>query len=100
MAPGRKGRGTVEDSDVVQAQKTALENVHAVGVFAIYPPGEIEQEFVENLFKEPAVSNAAYAPLDFVNAPGSPCVDRRIDVAESPLVGRQLPVGMHVPFAK
>src|SRR5580704_1759589 len=100
MAPGRKRRGTVENSDVVETEKTALENVHAVGVFAIHPPGEIKQEFVENFFEEATVRNAAHAPFDFVNAPGSPCMDRRINVTKSPLVSRQLPVGMHVPFAK
>src|SRR5579863_7752956 len=100
MAPRRKRRGTVENPDVVQAEKTALKNVHAVGVFAIHPPCEIEQEFVEDFFEEAAVSNAAYAPFDFVNAPGGPCMDGWIDVTESPLVSRQLPVGMHVPFAK
>ncbi len=35
-----------------------------------------------------------------VNAPAGPGVHRRIDVAEGELVGRDLPVGMHVPFAQ
>ena len=38
--------------------------------------------------------------LDLVDAPGGPGVHGRIDVAEGPLVGRQLAVGMHVPLAQ
>ena len=32
-------------------------------------------------------------------APRRPSVDRRVDVAESPLISRNLTVGVHVPFA-
>ena len=40
------------------------------------------------------------APLDLVDAPGGPRVHRRVHVAERPLVGRELAVGVHVPLAQ
>ena len=38
--------------------------------------------------------------LDLVDAPCGPGMHRRVDVAEGPFIGRQLPVGMHVPLAQ
>ena len=70
------------------------------GVLAVHPPGEVEQQLVEDALEEGAVGHAAALLVDLVNAPGGPGVHRRIDVAERPLVGRQLAVGMHVPFAQ
>ena len=40
------------------------------------------------------------AAVDLVHAPRGPRVHRRVDVAERPLVGRDLPVGVHVPLAQ
>src|ERR1700722_122433 len=42
MAAGGKRRGAIENADIVQAQKTALKNIGAVGIFSIDPPGEIQ----------------------------------------------------------
>src|SRR5215469_7298099 len=100
MSAGGKGCRTVENTDVVEAQEAPLENVGAVRIFAIDPPGEIEQLLVKDSFEKGAVGSAADAPLDFVNAPGGPGMHGRIYVAESPFVGGQLPVGMHIPFAE
>src|SRR6266404_1398599 len=93
-------RGAVKDSNVVEAQESALKNVCAIRVLAVHPPGKIQEQLVKNFFEESAVGDAAHAPLDFVDAPGSPGMNGRIHIAESPLVGRQLTVGMHVPFAQ
>ena len=38
--------------------------------------------------------------VDLVDAAGGPGVDRRVDVGEVPLVGRELAVGVHVPLAE
>src|SRR5262249_12299857 len=43
---------------------------------------------------------AAKALFDLVHAPGRPGVDRWVDVAEGPLVGRQLAVRVHIPLAQ
>src|SRR5207249_5617873 len=52
VAAGRQGSAAVEDSNVVEAQESALEDVHSVGVLAIDPPGEIEQQLVEDTFQK------------------------------------------------
>ena len=43
---------------------------------------------------------AALLAVDLEDAPGRPGVHRRVDVAERPLVGRQLAVRVHVPLAR
>src|SRR5271165_2564872 len=42
ISPGRQRRATVEDADVVQAQKAALTEVLTEPVLAVRPPGEIQ----------------------------------------------------------
>src|SRR5438876_4564025 len=100
MATGWERRGAVEDSDVVETKKAALENVGALRIFAIDPPGEVEKQLVKNLFEEGAIADTAHATFNFVNAPGRPGVNGGIYVAESPFVSGKLAVRMHVPFAK
>ena len=51
-------------------------------------------------FEKTTVGHTAHAPLDFVNTPCGPGMNRRVDIAESPFVGGQLAVGVHVPFAQ
>ncbi len=41
-------RGAVEGGDIVETQETALKDVAVFNVFAIDPPGEIQQQFVED----------------------------------------------------
>src|SRR5580692_5990139 len=96
---GERSRA-IKNSDIVETEKTTLKNVHPVGVFAIYPPREIEKQLVEDFFEKAAVGHASHAPLDLVNAPGSPRMNGRIHIAKSPFVSRQLPVRMHVPLAE
>src|SRR6187401_3224071 len=47
---------------------------------------------VKYRFKKGAVASAVALAVDLVNAPRGPGVDRRVDVAERPFIGRQLPV--------
>src|SRR5207253_2252806 len=84
---------------VVEAQEATLEDVVALAVLAIDPPGEVQEQLVEDALEERVVGAAAHTPIDLEHAPGSPGMDRRIDVAEVPLVCRQLSVGVHVPLA-
>ncbi len=58
VAAGGEGRAAVEHADVVQAQEAALEDVHALGVLAVDPPGEVEQQLVEDALQEGAVAFA------------------------------------------
>ena len=96
----RQRRAAIEHADVVEAEEAALEDVLALGVLAVDPPGEVQQELVEGALEEIAVGLARDALVDLVHAPRGPGMHRRIDVAERPLVGRDLPVRVHVPLAE
>ena len=85
MAAGGQRRAAIEDADVIEAEKAALEHVYAFGVFSVYPPGEIEQEFLENALEKSTVAFAASLLFNFVDAPRSPGVNRRIHITEAPI---------------
>ena len=42
----------VEHADIIEAQEPAFENVHSVGILAVHPPGEIQQQFVKHALQE------------------------------------------------
>ena len=42
----------IKDADIIQAQKATLEDILSLKVLAVHPPGEIEQQFLEDLFQE------------------------------------------------
>src|SRR6266851_3572360 len=88
--PVGRGSAAVEDADVVQAQKSALENVAAFAVLAVDPPGEVEHQLVEDPLKKCAITHAAALLFDLVNAQRRPGMHRRIDIAERPLVRGKL----------
>ena len=87
MSTTRQCVGAIEHSDVIEAEESAAEDVSTIEVFAVHPPREIEQEFLEGFFKEEDVAFALFIG-DFIDAPNRPCVDGWIDVGEIPLVGR------------
>src|SRR5258707_15389970 len=97
MASSGQRLRTVEYPDVVETQKPALEYVHAIRVLAIYPPREIQQEFMKYAFEEAPVGAPADTFLDLVDAPRRPGMYRRGDVAGPPLLGGQLPVRGPIP---
>ena len=100
VSAGWQGSGSVKHSDIVKTQKAALENIGAVRIFPIHPPCEIQEQLVKDFFEEPAIGDASNAPFDFINAPRSPGMYRRIDIAKCPLICGKLSVRMHVPFAQ
>src|SRR6202041_2132371 len=69
VAAGGKRVTAVEDSDVVEAEKAALENVHTFSVFAVDPPGEIQKKFMEDADQKCAVTAAVALFVDLVHAP-------------------------------
>ena len=97
MPSDRQRRGPVEDADIVHAEEAAFEDVEAARVLAVHPPGEIEQQLGEDALEKLAVALAVALLLRLVEAQRRPGLHGRIDVAEVPFVGRQLPVGVHVP---
>ena len=100
VAPGRERRAAVEDANVVEPQEAALEYVHAFRVLAVYPPGEVEHELLENALKERAIAAAVLFLINLVDTPRGPRVDGRIHVTERPFIGRKLSVRMHVPLTE
>ena len=46
----------VERADVVEAEEAALEDVVALGVLAVDPPGEVQQQLVEDALEEVVVA--------------------------------------------
>ena len=92
----RQRRRAVEDPDVVEPEEAALEEVAAVDVLAVDPPGEVRQQPLEDAREELAVALAADRGLALVDEQRGPRRHGRVDVAEVPLVGRDLAVGVHV----
>src|SRR5206468_11252041 len=81
VASRGKRRAAVEDADIIQTEKAALKNVSSLGVFAIHPPGEVQQKFLKHSLEKSAVALAAALLLDLVDAPCRPRVDWRVGVA-------------------
>src|ERR1043165_2918995 len=100
MAAGRKRCTAIENTDVIETEKAALKDVHPVRVFTIHPPGEVQEQLLEDSLKEDRVAHSASLLLNLVNAPRGPCVNRRIHIAKRPLVCWQLSVRVHVPLAQ
>ena len=59
----------VDDGDVVEAEEAALEDVVALAVDLVHPPGEVDQQLVEALLQELAVGLAGALLLHVVDAP-------------------------------
>ena len=90
----------VDDRDVVEAEKAAFEDVITVGILAVDPPGVIQQQLVKDPLQETAIAVAplhALGPKGLERAEG---MDRRVDIAEVPLVGRDLAVRMQVTITR
>ncbi len=98
--PGPSGVDRSKHTDVVEPEKTALENIFAFDVLAIHPPGEIDQQLVKHAHEKLAVLLTLDASGNFVNTPGSPGMHGRIHVGEVPFIGGKFAVRMHIPFAQ
>ena len=96
VSAGRQGSAAVEDTDVVEAQEAALEHVRAGRILAVHPPGEVDEELLENRLEELEIALTAQRLLATVDEPARPRVHGRVHVAEIPLVGGNLPARMQV----
>ena len=92
-ARGQLG-AAVEDPDVVEAEETPFEHALAQAVLAIHPPREVDEELPEGALEELDVPLSALRLLHAVLEKRRPRVHRRVDVAEVPLVGGHLTVGV------
>ena len=84
-------------ADVVEAEEAPLEHALPQTVLAIHPPREVDEELPEGALEELDVPLAALRLLHAVLEEGRPRMHRRVDVAEVPLVGGQLAVGVLKP---
>jgi len=55
VAGHRQGGGAIEEADVVQPEEAALEEVAALAVLPVDPPGEVEEQLVEDPLQEGVV---------------------------------------------
>ena len=80
-------------------RKPPGEDVAAGGILAVDPPIEVQHQRLERPFEETEVG-AAERALHLVKIQRGPGVHRRIHVAEVPLVGGYLPVGVEIEAAQ
>src|SRR4029077_10959800 len=90
----------IEHANVIEPKETTLENVVAFAIFAVHPPGESDEQLVEDCLQKCAIAAAALLSFDLINAPCSPRDDRWIDIAKMPFVCRDLAVRMLIPLAQ
>ena len=96
MSAHRQFRAAVEHPDIVQAQEAALEYIVSQTIFAVDPPGKVDQKLGESIDEKLQISFTVVAFLvTQVDLDDGVGMHRRIDVAEVPLVCRHLPVGMN-----
>ena len=100
-APAGQRRASVEHADIVQPEKTTLEDVFAETVLAVHPPREIQQSACANTTLQEFEIAATLAPsLTPIEEKRRPSMHRRIDVAEIPFVGRHLAVRVEIASAQ
>src|SRR5262249_13215481 len=99
VATGRQRRAAIEHADVVESQKPALEDVHPFRILPVHPPGEVEQQLVEDALQECAVALAVPLLINLVNPPRGPGMNRGIYVSKCPLVSWELPIRVQIPLA-
>ena len=100
VAARRQGGAAIEHPDVIEAEEPALEDVFAGEVFPVDPPGEVDQQLLEGALEELDVARAGPLLLQGIHEQGGPGVDRRVHIAEVPLVGRDLSIGMEVQIVQ
>ena len=100
MSTAGKRCAAVEHADVVEPKEAALEHVLVVSIFFVDPPSEIQQQFVEHGFQKVTIRFAMQFLFDLIDTPRCPSMNGWVHVAERPFISRDLPVGVHVPFAR
>src|SRR3972149_5030207 len=98
MATRRQFPAPVKNANIIQPEEPALEDIVPLGVLSVNPPGEIEQELVENPFQEGYIARPSELPFDLKDLYGRPRMHRRVDITEVPFIGRKLAVPMDIPF--
>src|SRR5206468_6411554 len=100
MASGGQWRAAVEDADIVEPEKPAFEEASAKPILAVHPPAEIRRQPAKDPLEKIEVRSAAQRVLNAVEKDRPPGLYRRVDIAEVPLIGRDLSGGMQVDLAE
>src|SRR5882757_4290214 len=88
----------IKKTDIVHSQEASFKNIIAFRILSVDPPGEIEKQLVKDGFQEIDVAlSSVLVLLDLIHPVGSPCMDRRIGIAEGPFISRKLAIRMHIP---
>src|SRR5205814_10613763 len=90
MAAGRQRRAAVENTDIIQPQESALEEILAEPVFAVDPPTEIQHQLGKRPLEEIKIALPLQRLIRPVQEDRGPGMHRRIDITEVPLVGWHL----------
>src|SRR6516165_8169020 len=99
MPTRRQRRAAIENTDVVEPKETALEKAPAETVLTVNPPPEIRCKLTKDGSQEVEVGLAPQRLLRSIEKNRGPGLDRRINVAEVPLVSRNLPRRMLVDLS-
>src|SRR5215813_336867 len=95
----RQGRATIKHTNVVEAEKPTRKDIASVGILAVYPPIEVEHQSSERAFQKLEIRSSKTA-LHFEKVKSGPRMNRRIHVAEVPLICRNLPVRVTIETAE
>src|SRR5215831_4829029 len=98
ITAGRQRRTAIEDTDIVQAEETPFKCVFARPILAVQPPCEIQQQFLKTSLKPYDVPLASLRSFQTIGENGGPRMDWWVDIAEIPLIGRNLAVWMQIVF--
>src|SRR5215472_296220 len=100
MATRRQWSTAVEDANIVETEKPAFEKAPAKAIFPIDPPAKIGGEPAEHPLQEVEIGSAAECLLHAVEENRPPGLYRRVDVAEIPLIGRDLTGRVQINLAQ
>src|SRR5438552_5955612 len=92
-------KAAVKNTNIIKPQESAFKNIIAFNVFTVYPPCEIDKQFLKNFFKKLDITFTGLFLFNVIYLQCSPCLYRRIYIAEIPFICRQLAIRFHVPFA-
>ncbi len=90
----------VVDGNVIEAEEAALEQVVALLVLAVDPPGIVQQQLVKHALEEREVRPAGLHALRAEHLQRAGRVHRRVSVAEVPFVGRDLAVRIEIALVQ
>ena len=91
---------SVKNTNVVQPQKASSEEIVAVAVQSVHPPGEVKQKLLKSSFQELDILIVVSSQGHSIDLQDRPRMNGRIHIVERELIGWNFSARMHVPLAK